>query len=91
MKDDGHVEHHNHSDHYWDWTIDDMGMFDFPALVEYVSKQSTDGRIHYIGHSQGNAQAFMALSGHPRRRHLRRTIKSFTALAPAAIMGDLVK
>eukprot|EP00128_Syssomonas_multiformis_P001777 Colp12_sorted_trinity150504_noHs@9691 len=65
---------------YWDWCLDDLAAYDFPAMVNYVSKYSKSGKILYCGHSQGNAQAFAGLSNDPK---LSDKIALMTALAPA--------
>lgn len=87
---DGHKKHPEDSHLYWDWTIDDMAMFDFPCLVDFVLKKTKRSQLHYVGHSQGNAQAFICLSGHEKRHQYHQKLRSFTALAPAVILGPLI-
>jgi len=45
-------------------------------------------QVAYIGHSQGNAQAFIALSLYPE---IADQLSCFVALAPAVFSGNLVK
>jgi len=65
---------------YWDWTLDELGTYDFPAIVQYVCQQTKNQKVTYIGHSQGNAQAFLGLSRNPK---IADKIRLFVAMAPA--------
>ena len=84
----GHESLSTDDDAFWEWTLDDLGRYDFPALIHFVLEQTGKRQLHYIGHSQGNAQAFIGLTLHP---HLHDHVKSFTALAPAASIGSLIQ
>ena len=72
----------------WDWSLDELAKYDFPSLVEYVSNQTGGGKISYIGHSQGTAQAFLGLSLDPK---IADKLNCLVALAPAAYLGPLIK
>lgn len=37
---------------YWSWAIKEIGIYDLPAIVDYVVKR-TGLKPAYIGHSQG--------------------------------------
>jgi pimeloyl-ACP methyl ester carboxylesterase len=71
---------HSPSHHgFWDWSLDDLGKHDFPSIVTYVNNQ-TSKKVVYVGHSQGNAQAFIGLTNTPE---LGDSVGLFIALAPA--------
>eukprot|EP01130_Rhizamoeba_saxonica_P011016 TRINITY_DN4558_c0_g1_i1.p1 TRINITY_DN4558_c0_g1~~TRINITY_DN4558_c0_g1_i1.p1 ORF type:complete len:429 (+),score=62.90 TRINITY_DN4558_c0_g1_i1:46-1287(+) len=73
-------ENLNPSDNeYWEWGLDELGAYDFPALVSYVSEY-TGKKVMYVGHSQGNAQGFVGLSIDPS---INNKLAMFVALAPA--------
>lgn len=36
---------------YWNWSWDELKEYDFPTTVEFVSAQTGQPKIHYIGHS----------------------------------------
>ncbi|KAI8340343.1 Alpha/Beta hydrolase protein [Chlamydoabsidia padenii] len=72
---------------YWDWGLKELALYDFPAMLDYVRATTGYKRVGYIGHSQGNAQAFIALSLKPE---LANKMSCFIALAPAVIAGSLV-
>ena len=38
---------------YWDFGWEEMGKYDLPASLDYVSKESGSEKIAYLGHSQG--------------------------------------
>ena len=70
---------------FWDFSFDDMALYDFPAVVQYIlSTASTKyNKLAYIGHSQGTTQAFAALSAAPQ---LQSKIALFVALGPAVFV-----
>jgi pimeloyl-ACP methyl ester carboxylesterase len=38
-----------------------MGIYDLPAMIDYVRDQSKQEKVSYIGHSQGTTEMFLAL------------------------------
>lgn len=86
----GHRTYTRYSPHFWDFNIRDLAQYDLPAMIDYVCARSKHDKLAYIGHSQGNALAFMALSKwyHPE---LGDKISYFAALAPAVFIGPLAK
>lgn len=69
-----------------DWTIRDLATYDFPALINHVSRATGHPKIAFIGHSQGTALAFLALALRPA---LGTQLSCFIALAPAVFAGPL--
>ena len=59
----GHV--YTHSSEFWNWSLDELAKFDAPAMVNYILYSTKLTKLSYIGHSQGNAQMFLALSLDP--------------------------
>ena len=43
-----------------------MGEFDLPALIEYVTSQSVQDEIFYIGHSMGTTSFMVMANKHPQ-------------------------
>ncbi|KAJ3091561.1 cholesterol esterase [Quaeritorhiza haematococci] len=72
------------SDEFWDFSLDALAQYDVPALVEHILKETNRPQVIYVGHSQGTAQMFMALSSNPK---LNQQIAIFIALAPATYIG----
>ncbi|KAK4519785.1 Glycerol-3-phosphate/dihydroxyacetone phosphate acyltransferase [Mucor velutinosus] len=72
---------------YWNWGLKELGIYDFAAMLDHVKLYSNSSKVAYIGHSQGNAQAFIALSLCPE---IADNLSCFIALAPAVFSGNLV-
>ncbi|GAA5909956.1 hypothetical protein JCM5296_002544 [Sporobolomyces johnsonii] len=82
--------HYPRSDpRYWAWDVKDIGLYDVPAIVEYVNKR-TGLKPAYIGHSQGASTMFIALS-RGMRPDIGNKISSFIALAPAVYAGPALR
>lgn len=73
----------------WDWSIEDLGNKDCPAMVEYIRAYTASSHVAVAAHSQGTTQMFLGLSrqGTP---DMGLHISSFSALAPAVYAGPLV-
>ena len=58
-----------------------MGEFDLPALIEYVTSQSVQDEIFYIGHSMGTTSFMVMANKHPQLqekiKHARCKYESF--------------
>jgi len=50
------------SDAFWNFTFDEMGRYDLPAVVNYILQTTGQKNLSYIGHSQGTIQAFLAFN-----------------------------
>lgn len=81
---------------YWDFSWQDMSMYDLPAAFDYIYGQ-TSQLINYIGHSQGTSIMFAALAR--RDPTILQYLKKFLAAGPVAyvdhasspILDDLAK
>lgn len=65
---------------FWNFSIDEFAFHDIPNSIEYILSSTGQPSLSYIGFSQGTAQAFAALSIHPK---LNQQVNVFIALAPA--------
>lgn len=65
---------------FWNFSIDEFAFHDIPNSIEYILGHTGQPSLSYIGFSQGTAQAFAALSIHPK---LNKQVNVFIALAPA--------
>ncbi|EPQ54977.1 alpha/beta-hydrolase [Gloeophyllum trabeum ATCC 11539] len=75
-----HLYHNSLSPKFWDYSIDEFAWHDIPDSIDYILDAAKEPSLSYIGFSQGTAQAFAALSIHPR---LNEKVNVFIALAPA--------
>lgn len=63
---------------FWDFSIDEMALYDVPAMVDYILEETRFKSLTYIGFSQGTAQCFASLS---INKELNSKINHFIALA----------
>ncbi|XP_058839894.1 lipase 3-like [Topomyia yanbarensis] len=71
---------------FWDFSWHEMGMYDLPAMIDYVLDKTGEVSLHYVGHSQGTTSFFVMASMRPE---YNRKIRSMQAFAPVAFMGNL--
>ncbi|KAG1685156.1 hypothetical protein DVH05_009703 [Phytophthora capsici] len=81
----GHVKYTTEDDAFWDFSWEDMGRFDLPAMLNYVRNTSNQDTVAFVGHSEGTTQAFVAFS---EDQELAQTVSYFAALAPVAWLGN---
>jgi lysosomal acid lipase/cholesteryl ester hydrolase len=84
----GHRTFKRSDPRFWDYNIRELAIYDLPALVDYVRKQTGYDKIGFIGHSQGNGTAFISLST-GMVPELGEKLTYFGALAPAVFAGPL--
>ncbi|XP_316926.5 lipase 3 [Anopheles gambiae] len=66
---------------YWRFSFHEMGLYDLPAMVDYIRINSSSDTLHYIGHSQGGAVFLVMASMRPL---YNRKFASVHLMAPAA-------
>lgn len=71
---------------YWDYTFDEHGYYDLPAMVDYVLAASRRPQLYYIGHSQGTTNFFVMNSLRPEYND---KVRLSIQLAPVAYMGNI--
>ncbi|KAM0789005.1 hypothetical protein ACM66B_003073 [Microbotryomycetes sp. NB124-2] len=84
----GHSRLKRSDPRFWDYNIKELALYDLPAMVDHVRRQTGYDKIAYIGHSQGNATMFCSLA-HGMVPELGEKLSVFIALAPAVYAGPL--
>lgn len=84
----GHKRLSRSDPRFWDYNIRELAIYDLPALVDHVRRETGYGKIAYLAHSQGNATGFIALS-QGMVPELGEKLTYFGALAPAVFAGPL--
>ncbi|RHN50612.1 putative triacylglycerol lipase [Medicago truncatula] len=70
---------------YWDWSWDELVTDEMPAIFDFVSKQTGEQKINYIGHSLGTLVALVSLS----EGKWVNQVKSVALLSPIAYLSKV--
>lgn len=57
----GHVSLSRSDPRFWDYNIKELALYDLPAMVDHVRRETGYDTLAFIGHSQGNATMFCSL------------------------------
>eukprot|EP00211_Chloroparvula_japonica_P006301 CAMPEP_0119120156 /NCGR_PEP_ID=MMETSP1310-20130426/1324_1 /TAXON_ID=464262 /ORGANISM="Genus nov. species nov., Strain RCC2339" /LENGTH=422 /DNA_ID=CAMNT_0007109621 /DNA_START=102 /DNA_END=1370 /DNA_ORIENTATION=- len=57
-----HLKYTTKDREFWSFTYDQFARYDLPAMLSYVTQETGNSHVSYIGHSQGTTQMFAALS-----------------------------
>ncbi|XP_026482357.1 lipase 3-like [Ctenocephalides felis] len=64
---------------FWQFSWNEIGNFDVPAMIDYVLNATGEEKLHLIGHSQGCTDSVVMAADRPEYNS---KLKSFQALAP---------
>lgn len=73
-------------DKFWDFSWHEIGVYDLPAMIDYIVNKTSVEKISYVGHSQGTTSFFVMVSEKPEYNE---KIKVMVALAPVAFMENV--
>ena len=78
-----HKRFNSTSKEFWDFSWNEIGYYDVPAMIDYVLDQTNSSKAFYVGHSQGCTVCMVMLSTRPEYNE-----KLFQThlLAPAVFM-----
>ncbi|XP_012153789.1 gastric triacylglycerol lipase [Megachile rotundata] len=71
---------------FWDFSYHELGVYDLPAMIDYVLNCTKREKLFYIGHSQGTTQFWVMMSQKPT---YNAKIQLMVGLAPAAFTGNI--
>lgn len=71
---------------FWEFSWHEIGMYDLPAIIDFILKKTGKEQLHYIGHSQGTTAFFVMCSMLPEYNE---KILLMQALAPVAFMENM--
>ena len=63
---------------FWQFSWNEMGKYDVPAVLAHILEETGVEQIYYVGHSMGTTMFFVAMATHPE---LNSKIKLMSALA----------
>ncbi|CAA2954026.1 triacylglycerol lipase 2-like [Olea europaea subsp. europaea] len=69
---------------YWNWSWDDLVLYDLPSVTEFVFRR-TGQKMHYVGHSMGT---LMALASFAEGKQVDK-IRSAALLSPVAYLSHM--
>lgn len=76
------------TDKFWDFSFQEMGRYDLPAMITKILDVTGHEKIAYVGHSQGTSQMFAALSCPQSAAFMNSKVAIFIALAPIVYLVD---
>lgn len=65
---------------FWQWSFEEMGLYDVPALLEVILKKTGQSKVSMVAHSMGTTQMFIGLS--MLNDYYKERLNLFVALAP---------
>ncbi|XP_050674374.1 lipase 1-like [Leptidea sinapis] len=71
---------------FWNYSIDEHGYYDLPAIIDHVLNASNKEKVYFIGHSQGTTDFFIMTSIRPEYNN---KIHLSIQLAPVAYLKHL--
>lgn len=72
---------------FWDYDFTEMGQYDIPAELNYITNYTGVPKVSYIGHSQGTTQMFYGMSEY--EDYYASKVNLFVGLGPVTkITGD---
>ena len=77
-----HLNLSNQDNKFWDFSLDEISLFDLPAIIDFILSTTNASSIGYIGHSQGSS-AILAL--------LATQVKYNSLVKPCIVMSPVVK
>merc|ERR1711962_217658 len=82
----GHTTLDTSSYEFWDFSMNEMGKYDLPAVIDHILIQTHHVKMHYVGHSMGTQMFWILENEHPGYASER--IMSMSALGPVAYVGQ---
>lgn len=76
-----HVSMSPETEEFWNFSWDEIGRYDLPAMIDFVLNTTSKEKLAYIGHSQGTTAFFVMCSEKPEYNE---KITTMIALAPLA-------
>ena len=73
---------------FWAYSFQQMGRYDVPANIQYVLGITGQATLDWIGHSQGTAQLFAALTDPATRDYVNAKVRKFLAMAPIVYLSN---
>ncbi|XP_031783671.1 lipase 3 [Nasonia vitripennis] len=70
---------------FWDFSWHEIGVYDIPAMIDYVLEKTNQPSLHYIGYSQGTTTFYVMCSERPEYND---KVKAMVTMAPIAFLSN---
>ncbi|XP_055325866.1 lipase 3-like [Sitodiplosis mosellana] len=70
---------------FWDFSWYEMGIYDHPAVIDYILKETGNEKLYFVGHSQGTTSIMVLLSEKPE---YNAKIYAASLMAPVGYMNN---
>lgn len=68
---------------FWNFSWEQIGLYDLPAMIEFAIDKSNSSKVNYIGHSQGCTSVLALLASRPEYNDF---VSQLHLMTPAAFM-----
>ncbi|XP_066998921.2 lipase 3 [Anabrus simplex] len=66
---------------FWEFTWHEMGVYDLPAVIDYILEKTGEEKLFYVGHSEGTTMSYVMASERPEYND---KLRALISLAPVA-------
>lgn len=73
------------SEEFWQFSWHEIGLYDFPAIIDYMLKKTRSSKALFVGHSQATSSLLVMLSMLPK---YNKRIAQAHLLAPTAFVSN---
>ncbi|XP_069668914.1 lipase 3-like [Periplaneta americana] len=80
-----HVTLSPSSSKFWAFSWHEMGVYDLPAVLDYILESTEEKDLYYVGHSMGSTMFYVLMSTKPEYND---KIRHMVALAPVAYLRN---
>ncbi|GBG75429.1 hypothetical protein CBR_g20059 [Chara braunii] len=81
----GHAKWRPEDKEYWDWSWDEMALYDVPAMLRHIYTVRNGSKVTYLGHSQGTIMGLAAFS----LRKITHMVEAAILLCPIAYLDHV--
>lgn len=81
-----HISKSTSDPQFWDFSFDEMGTYDLPAMISYITSQTLEPLHTYIGYSMGSTSFYIMAT---KRPEIAKTVKMMISFAPVAFLGNM--
>ncbi|RZB40755.1 Abhydro lipase domain containing protein, partial [Asbolus verrucosus] len=75
------------SSEFWNFSWHEIGLYDVPAMVDYIITTTGQNKIFHVGHSQGTTAFYVMCSMKPE---YNKKIRAHFSMAPVAFVSHMI-